>query len=54
MKSNNYKYDIFIPKTFSIGLDDKYSGFPSMRLKDGKWTNIGFFEQHNGGYKPYV
>ena len=54
MKSNDYKYDIFIPKTFSIGLDDKYCGFPSMRLKDGKWTNIGFFELHNGGYKPYV
>ena len=50
----DYAYDTFIPKEFSIGLDDKQCGFPSMRLRDGKWTNAGFFERHCGGYKPYV
>lgn len=54
MKSDRYVYSTFIPKAFSVGMDDRYCGFPSMRLKDGKWTNAGFFEKHCGGYKPYV
>ena len=48
-----YKLDTFIPKKFIIGLDSEYCGFPSMRLKDGKWTNAGAFESHCG-YKSYT
>ena len=47
------KYDTFIPKKFMIGIDGGNAGFPSMKDKDGKWTNLSVFEKHCG-YKPHL
>lgn len=51
--NNNYKYEAFIPAKFTIGLNDKSDGFPSMKDKDGKWSNLTFFQKHSG-FKPHV
>ena len=55
MKSDDYKYDFYIPKTFAIGLSNSSGnpGFPSMKTPDGKWTNISTFE-NICGFKPWT
>lgn len=49
----DYKYEMFIPKKFMIGIDGDNAGFASMKDKDGKWTNLSVFEKHCG-YKPHL
>lgn len=55
MKSDDYKYDFYIPKTFAIGLSNSSGnpGFPSMKTPDGKWTSVGVFEKICG-FKPWT
>ena len=55
MKYPDYKYDVYIPKAFTIGLSQSSDnvGFPSMKTPDGKWTSVGVFEKICG-FKPWT
>ena len=55
MKNDDYPYDFYIPKTFSIGISTSKSnaGFPSMKMPDGKWTSPSVFEKICG-FKPWT
>ena len=52
MEDSNFN-GIAVPEKFTIGIDEHNVGFPSMKSKDGRWSNISVFEKHCG-YKPGV